>query len=57
MVSFLSTYSLVFKQRMDMHQYNMRNKTALNVARAKTKLAEYSLKNITPRLLMTDQKL
>ena len=49
MVSFLSTY--IFKQRMDMHQYNTRNKMALNVARVKTKVAENSLKNITPKIV------
>ena len=43
--------SFVFKQRMDMHQYNTRNKTALNVARVKTKVAENSLKNITPKIV------
>ena len=43
--------SFVFKQRMDMHQYNTRNKRALNVARVKTKVAENSLKNITPKIV------
>ena len=48
---------------MDMHQYNTRNKTALNVARVKTKVAENSLKKnkynkiLPPKLLMTHQKL
>ena len=36
---------------MDMHQYNTRNKTALNVARVKTKVTENSLKNITPKIV------
>ena len=36
---------------MDMHHYNTRNKTALNVARVKTKVAENSFKNITPKIV------
>ena len=51
--------SFVFKQRIDMHQYITRKKTALNASRVKTKVAENSLKNITPQILilMRHQKL
>ena len=49
--------SFVFKQRMDMHQYNTKNKKALNATRVKTKVAENSLKNITPKILNETPKL
>ena len=42
---------LEYRQRVDIHEYDTRNKSMLNINKTNTKLADNSLRNITPNIV------
>ena len=49
--SYLQSFACTF--RMDIHEYNTRNKTALNTGQVRIKAAQNSIRNMTSKIVTT----